>query len=338
MQSSSNVELVELGGLFEHSARPAWGLATCVGSSNTHASFQFQDGKLRRIGQAFIHLLKEVDRPIDVSERIQNELAAKAGLTISRQKARAAGDTLYTVSQQVRLFRADFPEGFADAAYVTKHRGAPDKRAAKRHRDPAIARANALIGRSELLTLIAAGDFDTVVARLADLLGSTSLLNKQQLEPLGALYGEAKGDVAAALCDLLDDEVDFTAAMDVWIAALSRGGKVSWQLATAPLALLLPSEHLCVSPTILAQQARWLAPRLEVKREPSGQVYKRLLALTRRLTSELEKLELTPRDLLDVHDFMWLTLRPAARKRIDAMPVKDDPNGPSAASPPQEAA
>jgi len=331
MHNSSNAPApADLGGLFQHVSRPEWGLATRVANGATHGSFQFQDGKLRKIGLGFIHLLQEVDRPLDESERIQSELAAKAGLTLSRRDAREAGDTLYTVAQQAQLFRTDFPKGFGDDEFVKKHRGTSKKHPAKRHRDAAVERAKSLLGRTELLQLIASARQDVVMDRVAELLGSTSLATKRHLEPLHALDADGQRRAATALCELLYGDVDMATAMQRWINALAAGGRgVSWQLATAPSALVHPNKHLCVAHTTIAQQARWLAPRLEAKREPTGKLYVRLLQLCRRLETELEAFDLHPRDLLDVHDFMSLTLRPAARKRIDAMPVKTDSVAPS---------
>jgi hypothetical protein len=324
MHTSSNPPApTDLGGLFKHASRPEWGLATCVANAAAHRSFQFQDGKLRKIGLGFLRLLTQVDRPLDESEHIQNELAAKAGLTLSRRNARQAGATLYTVAQQAQLFRTDFPEGFGGAEFVKKHRGTSSKQTAKRHRDAAIERAKGLLGRTELLQLMASGRQDVVMERVAELLSSTSLATKRQLEPLHALDADGQRRAASALCELLYGDVDLAMAMQRWINALAVGRRgVSWQLATVPLGLVHPTKHLCVAHTTIVQQARWLAPDLEPKREPTGKLYVRLLQLGRRLVNELEALDLHPRDLLDVHDFMAHTLRPAARKRIDAMPVK----------------
>lgn len=332
MSTSSNAP-AELGSLFKHVSRPEWGLATRVANGHTHASFQFQDGKLRKFGLGYIHLLEEVDRPLDESERIQTELAAKAGLTLSRRSARALGDTLYTVTQQAQLFRTDFTEGFVDPAFVKKHRGTSKKHTAKRHRDTAIERAKKLLGRSELLQLVAAAQYDVVMDRVVELLNSTSLVTKRQLEPMQRLDADGQRRAATALCEILYGDVVMATAMQRWINALAAGGRgVSWQLATAPLALIHPGKHLCVAHKSVAEQARWLAPRLDVKREPTGNLYVRLLQLSRRLITELDALDLHPRDLLDVHDFMLLTLRPAARKRIDAMPLKLESVVPSDAS------
>ena len=59
----------QIGGLFEHVARPHWGLAVRVSTGAEHETFQFEDGKLRRIGSAYLHLMNEVDCPVDESER-----------------------------------------------------------------------------------------------------------------------------------------------------------------------------------------------------------------------------------------------------------------------------
>jgi hypothetical protein len=112
---------------------------------------------------------------------------------------------------------------------------------------------------------------------------------------------------------------------------------VTWQLATAVPALVHPNEHFCVAPNVLTYQARWLAPTLKLSKTPGGQLYVRLLAMASMLIDELNGMGIEPRDLLDVHDFVALTLRPAARKRLPAMP-KTTPDAKARAEAAAEAA
>jgi hypothetical protein len=313
-------EASELGGLYEHRARPEWGLATRIANNDGRTAFQFADGRLRTIANSHVHLMDDVDRPGDESERLQQELAAMAGLTLARRSLRDAGDEMVTLDGQVRMFLEDFEGGFADPSYLKKHRGS-GQRSLKRHRDPASAKAGELLNRGEMLKLIAAYRHDTVMERVIELLTSTSLVDERQLAPLRALDDGAMRHAVAALSDLLYGDVDLAAAVQAWIDALASAGMgVSWPLATAVAALAQPRKHLCVRESVLRHQMRWMAPHLRMAKVPSGKLYVRLRAVALRLMNELEARDLIARDLLDVYDFVWLTLRPAARKRIAAMP------------------
>ncbi len=318
---SATADSDTLGGLFQHNSRPEWGLATRVAQRESNISFQFEDGKLRKIARDFLHLLTPIDRPFDQSERLQRALAHKAGLTLARNEHRGSGDPLVTLEQQLALFTTDFPFGFSDADYRKKYRGV-GKRRAKKHRDSAIAHARLLLRRTELMQLMLNLDHVTIMGRVAEVLAKTSLVNKRQLEPLAALDDDGMRRAASALSQLLYGDVDIAVAMQAWINALATAGKgVTWQLATALPALLQPNNHLCVSPTVIEHQARWMSPRLGMSKMPNGKLYARVRVMALRITEELEGHGHAPTDLLDVHDFVWLTLRPAARKRIATMPT-----------------
>jgi hypothetical protein len=260
----------------------------------------------------------EVDRPRDESERLQRELAAKAGMTIAR-RSQPRGDEIVRLEDQVRLFLEEFPGGFQDPAYVKKHRGT-SARGARGHHDPSVATAKRLLAQSELSELVAAYRHDAVIERVVELLDSTSLVDQRQLILFKALDERAAVAAVAALNELLYGEGDMALAMQKWIDSLAAAGMgVSWALATAVPALVQPDKHLCVRESVLSQQARWLSPRLQMTKVPNGKVYARFCAMAVRLLAELGTHGLSPRDLLDGHEFMWLTLRPAARKRIAAM-------------------
>jgi hypothetical protein len=314
-EHAQEAEPKSLGGLYEHKSRSEWGLATRVAAEDGRVSYQFQDGKLRKIDESFSHLLREVERPLCESVELQQALAAMAGVSLAKKGSRSAGHQLITVAQQVGLFLEDFSDGFASPAYIKKHRGTGKR--ATRHRDPAVAQAKELFGQSELQTLVAGSQHHVVMGRVVTLLSATSLVTDRQLEPVKALDEIGNRRSATALYELLYGEEDRSTAMQSWIDGLASAGRgVSWPLATAVAALVEPLEHFCVQPTVLSHQVRGIGLGLEIKTTPSGRLYQRLVAMARSLHEELLSREMSPRDLLDVFDFVALTLRPAARKRI----------------------
>jgi len=310
-----------LGGLYEHKTRPEWGLALRGLSCDGRTAYQFQDGKPRKIADSHIHLMVEVDRPRDESQRMQRELALQAGLSVGRRERRGSGEEVFTLDQQVRLFLEDFADGFREPSFVKSYRGT-GKRRNKRHRDPAVAQAGELLGRSVMLSLIAAYQHDEIIARAVEVLQATSLVTARQLIPLTSLDEAGKCRAATALCNLLYGDVVLATAMQAWVDALATAGKgVSWPLATALPALVMPHNHVCVHATAFGAQARWMAPSLRLaKSVPSGALYARVHAMALRTAEELEARDVAPRDLLDVYDFVRLTLRPAERARLSTMP------------------
>jgi hypothetical protein len=59
-----------------------------------------------------------------------------------------------------------------------------------------------------------------------------------------------------------------------------------------------------------------MAPRLEHTPRPDGETYVAYLSMAQAVRNHLAEAELPPKDLLDVHDFIYETLRPAARKLL----------------------
>jgi hypothetical protein len=59
-----------------------------------------------------------------------------------------------------------------------------------------------------------------------------------------------------------------------------------------------------------------MAPRLILTSRPGGALYMRLADMARTVQSSLERAGLAPRDLMDVHDFMVMSLAPSARKLL----------------------
>ena len=90
----------------------------------------------------------------------------------------------------------------------------------------------------------------------------------------------------------------------------------TWQLATLFSAAVHSTEHLYVKPGTSDGQADWMAPGLVMTKAPTAATYERLRAMAMSLGERLGESALAPRDLLDLHDFMWETLRPQARKKI----------------------
>lgn len=301
----------ELATLYRHQKREQWGLAILAWEREGKRGYQFEDGNLRVLKSGYYHMMREVDRPADVTERVLGQLNRALG----RREAvkRRNLDRLISFEDQLTIFRGEFPDGFGGAKWKQKMRGIDASQPLKRHREPAIRAARELLGAESLTRMIEAGDFDGVIQGLARLLRGTNLVRPNQLHPLEVAPHRQESFVLA-LRELIHGEGSLRDRFGHWIQAL---GTCSWELATAPAALYGPDAHVCVHPSTFRDQAVWMAPRLEHSREPSAEAYLRYQAMAEAVRAKLVEEGLQPTDLLDVRDFVWATLRPAARRRLE---------------------
>lgn len=302
--------------LFRHTKRPNWGVAALVWERNGKRGYQFSDGKLRVFKEGYYTLFESA-----VVE--QGGEAARAMIRLTNQRrSEGTNDTtnqLSTLRDQIELFRREYPTGFVGTTWTKKYRGTGARRRLKRHRDPALAEA-AQLGQNELRTLIAAEQWGLVLDVVVALLSGTNLVPAGQLRKLRAL--SPSRELVFAISRWLHgehaDEREANKRFDRLVRELGDAG--TWEIVTALGGLVHPKAHTCVRLSVYSTQGKMLMSGLRVQRRPRGKDYHRLLEVARTVQAELEGQGFAPRDLLDVYDFVWETLRPAARETLLAIP------------------
>lgn len=308
--------------LFSHRVRPDWGLALMAWERDGKRGYQFEDGKLRVFKNGYYHYLQLVDRPRDETDRVIASLTTKLGRRKAARRIGGAGSVSISPAMQVALFRDLYPKGFQGTKWSREKRGIDAKRALKRHRAPVLAEARELLSIERLDAWLREGRATEAVAALAGLLESTNLVTKREVTAFGRAAGPVAERLIRRLRELLDGEDPLELRFERYLSALGRAIRKtpSWKLATALPALARPREHFCVKSSVIPYQAAWMAPSLEVTKQPSGRIYRRLCEMAQNLAAKLEtEHQLAARDLLDVHDFIWVTLRPKAREQIVEM-------------------
>lgn len=308
--------------LFRHVKRPEWGLAIVVRERDGRYDVQFQDGELRTLAPEFLHLLSPVDRPADETSAALGALTRMSGMTLARNERDDEGTTrTITLDEQVDYFLDQYEEGFDDPQWIKRVRGSGAKRRAKGHREPAIAEARKLLAPEVLDELLAQVRADEILARAIDVMKATSLITQAQLRPYQELGPERHTLFGRALQDLLYGEQELELRFAKFVQVFRHTPTaLSWPAATLWLALIEPDDHVCVRPNVFSEQARWMAPVLRLPTHPDGRIYLRLRDMSLAVRDELRKRGLGCRDLMDVYDFIWSTLRPAAQKAILARP------------------
>lgn len=305
--------------LVRHSRRDSWGRAIMLWERDHKRGYQFEDGEVRVFAEGYYGLLEPARKPDPL---LRNQLLQKArdsGLLDFMQKGKSGGRSSRpsgpkpTVADQITLFSNEFVAGFLDEEWVKAYRSR-DKGRIKRLRDPAIADAKQRLSKAGLDECIEAGRYPEVFARVVEVLAKTDLVSRKQLEIFEGV--EVDRDLAVAMRDYLHDvrtgELEPMARLR---RDLARFGvrKIAWTALTAPRALLHPDDHMCVRPSMLRAQAKNIMPRHAPGRQPNADDYARCLEVAMTVRKQLTEADLAPRDLFDVTDFMWATLRPAVK-------------------------
>ncbi|HVS01367.1 MAG TPA: hypothetical protein VMT16_01235 [Thermoanaerobaculia bacterium] len=306
------------GTLYRHTRRPEWGLAILAWERGDQRAYQFDDGKLRVLKDGFFHLMEPV---ADVREGAESRVAAELQETLALRggERRKPLEPVYPFDDQLRIFRSLFPQGFAGGKWKRARRGEGGE-SLKRHRDPAIEAARRLLARDELDELLASDRAGAVVDRAVEVLRGTDLVALRSTRDLDGLAGEARQEAGRALRDLLYGDERYGARFRAWVNALRSGidRKLSWRLVTALPALVFPDRHTCVRPSAFRKQAAVFAPDRLYSRRPMRRAYSNYLQVAEATRERLTAEGYPPCDLLDVYDFIWVTLRPSAAQQLEA--------------------
>ncbi len=301
--------------LYQHSKRKQWGFAVLAWERDGKRGYQFEDGELRVFAEGFYKFLREAECPPDQASRLLIKLGRQSG--VGKGADGKIKERQLTFEEQLHVLLAEYPEGFLDAGWKRQHRGEGVPRRLKRHRDFAVADATELFAPDALDEMIRSGDHAEVVRRLTVIVHGSDLVTRAQAEPIANATPSA--ELSLGLRDVLYGSGEYEVRFDEFCRLVLEAGRkqLSWPLATAIMAQVRPESHVAVRPTVLSKQAQWAHPRLRYSTKPEGKVYTRILTMARTVRDALTGAGYPPKDLLDVYDFMLVTLRPAATKILD---------------------
>ena len=302
--------------LFVHATRPDWGVAVIAEDRTVRRSYLFQDGRLRTFRKSFLHMFRPANKPADVARRVARALGAQIEDKIESSPERRAARASF--EEQCKAFRHFFPDGFQDAGYIKRLRENPTRRR-KSHADAAIADARRLLHVDRTQAHLDAGDPVAIYQDALKLIEATQFIttrNKNIFKKLNderrAIFGEALHGVAHDV-----DEPYFNRFARLMVAFEGLEKQPSWTLVSLFAGLLFPQRHAIVHARTFDLQARAIAPTLLFEKTPSAGIYDRLQDLAADVRMRLESHGFQPRDMIDVHHFIKLSLRPKSLKWLD---------------------
>lgn len=290
--------------LYSHSRRPDWGFAILVEERHNRRRYLFQDGEMRTIESSFFELILPADHPLDVALRITHQLETLAGTSPARRAQ--PHRNVPSFDSQIGQFRSVFPDGFDGSDYREAVRLGTRRR--RHHRDPSIADA-----RERLIAAKDRRPAEMLAAAIA-VLGGTDLVRPADV----AAISGAGADEASLLGQAVVDMLEGPETVNLWYRAMAThaGPWLNWPVATALPALVYPDAHIAVHGPTFRQQARLMAPRLRIPQRPGSGIYGRIQEMGKAVRDRLVEAGMAPHDMLDVHEFIRVTLGPKALRGI----------------------
>ena len=312
----TEVEVDSDSPLFRHSKRPEWGIAVLVRERSDARTYQFEGGRRRKIKKGYYRLMERVD---DLGERenlIRENLLRQA-------EARSPGsdreilEPVASFAAQMELFTTLYPKGFQDPEWIADHRKA-DGRVLKRHRTPVSKEAREALSAARCEEYLAGNEHEALGEVIADLLSRTDLVPVSFAKSLRGLEAEeTRRHVEAAVRLLHGEGADQDRFRDYVLTLTDLfDERPSWREATVLQGLVYPEKHTVVRRSAFIRQAAAVAPAARYSSRARPGVYHNFLGVARRVRQRLSEAGHTPRDLLDVYDFIWTTLRSSALEHL----------------------
>jgi len=316
--------------LFTHKNRKDWGVGVLAWEADGKRGYLFDNGQERTMASGFFELMRRVEHPSAEESaacaRLQRILAARAN---SHASARLGA----TFADHVERFRETYPDGLMDAKWLVEVRGEGAGRRTPRHRDAMVREAKEQLSSAAMDALISSQKYEQLWNLVTSVLGRTDLVPAAQMRKPKSVTGEQRRGLAVAARDLLYGKTPYEERFEHYLGALAGffGEPPRWEIATALSALVHPTEHVCVHPASFRQHLKATGSRGTIAARPSKANYAKLLVVARFVSSQLVGQGETPRDLLDVLDFMRIALKPSATTRVakatagrKARPPSDD--------------
>jgi hypothetical protein len=292
----------EFPSLFSHKKRADWGVGVLSGEEDGKRRYLFEDGEERIMGAGGIQLMFKVEHPDRDQQatcaRLMALLAKRAGRT---ESAEAPGTA--AVLRQLEKLRKKYPGGF----FGKEWRSAEKVGDARQTRTTTAPKVQAELSSKNFEKLERTQRYEVIWGHVVTLLGESGLVSSPLKLPTGV---DQLRLLTEKTRELLHGRDTYEARFDRFIAAYESVFREapSWQTATALPALMSPVNHVHVEPTFFRKQLKALSRYSAFAARPNGAAYTRCLGMAQALANMLAARGEVPRDLLDIHDFVRVTV------------------------------
>lgn len=298
--------------LYRHVKRPEWGFGILVNEGEESRSYQFEDGRLRKIRKGYYKLLEPLEELDTRGEHIRENLRRVAEV-VTDDSDRSVVDAVAPFSAQIDLFTRLYPGGFDDPEWIEDHRRTEGS-SLKRHREPISAETRDALTKARCEEALAADEHEELCDVIADLLARTDLVQVSHAKALRGLEPDEKKEYVEAVANLLHGEGEYEPRFRAYLKTLEDlfDERPSWRVATTLPGLFFPQTQVVVRRSAFIRQAGSIAPTAPYSRKARVGPYRNFRRVAVGVRERLNAAGHEPQDLLDVYDFIWTTLRTSA--------------------------
>lgn len=238
--------------------------------------------KLKSLRANAVRLLEDPKRGSEahiVLDAIDNEIAKR------------------TLPGMISSFKEHYPGGFYGDLHAEEERD---------YKVGAVHTCQKLLSKEDFQLLLTSKNFDELDDRFKKLLNCTNFLHPtferaRWVEQVTSY--RHKGDFYTALFELIHGTGAFNERFNCYLNQLQEMNFLKWTSATYFLFLAAPDQNIFIKPEMLKKSLDLSQYPLSYSSEPSPELYSEIVKFSHWLFDKIKELE--PRDLIDVHSFMW---------------------------------
>lgn len=163
------------------------------------------------------------------------------------------------------------------------------------------------VNEQEFKNLLDAGEAEEIARRALQVANKTNLIFPNEKMGLkdGLKTPENLLRFAQTLFELLYGQGGYRSRFEAFAGCLEKLDAAKWPVMTYFPFLAFPDKQMFLKPEITKHAAELTKAELNYKPELNWLTYSCLLDFSKYLYDELVKMEMAPRDMIDVQSFMW---------------------------------
>ena len=237
-----------------------------------------------------------------------NQLRKNAKLKLdSPQHYKNASEVLDAIDKELErrylpnmivTFKEHYPDGFYGSKQAEEERD---------YKVSACSKCKELLNKNEFEDFLNQRNHDELFNRVKQIVNITNFIQGSFEKPkfLDTIKNEQNGFIffeALYQC-LWSDSLSRKAQLDNYFAVLENLNLSKWTYATYFLFLFDPDNNMFIKPEMLKKSLEVSQYPLAYESKPSSEIYLQVLEFSKWLKNKISELE--PRDMIDVHSFMW---------------------------------
>lgn len=202
-----------------------------------------------------------------------------------------------TLPGMISSFKEHYPGGFYGDLHAKEERD---------YKVSAVHTCQKLLCKQDFQQLLISKNHEELHDRFKKILSCTNFLHptfeRARWADKITSYGH-KDDFYKSLYELIHESGDFNERFNRYLDQLQKMNFLKWTSATYFLFLAAPENNMFIKPDMLKKSLELSQYPLNYSSEPTPELYKEVITFSHWLFEKMN--ELKPRDLIDVHSFMW---------------------------------